>query len=60
MELFIVVMQDLLKGMVERFIEYVMHNHLIYRKSATTLQALQISLVRIFFSVLGAAVSHLF
>jgi hypothetical protein len=40
--------QDDVKGMVEKFLEYVMNNHHVNRERATILQAFQISLVRIF------------
>lgn len=44
----VMLMQDDVKGMVEKFLEYVMNNHHVNREPATILQAFQISLVRIF------------
>lgn len=43
-------MQEDVKDMVEKFLEYVMNNHSVNRGQATMLQAFQISLVRISFS----------
>lgn len=44
----VMLMQDEVKGMVEKFLEYVMNNHHVNRERVTILQAFQISLVRIF------------
>jgi hypothetical protein len=44
--------QEDVKGMVEKFLEYVMTNHHVNREPATILQAFQISLVRILFLIL--------
>jgi hypothetical protein len=44
----VMLMQDDVKGMVEKFLEYVMNTHRVKIEGATILQAFQISLVRIF------------
>lgn len=43
-------LQEDVKAMVERFLEYVMNNHLVNKEQAAILQAFQISLVRDLFS----------
>nr|XP_048324934.1 helicase protein MOM1 isoform X7 [Ziziphus jujuba var. spinosa] len=51
-------LNDLVKGMVEKFLEYVMHNHLVYREPATTLQAFQISLCWTAASLANQKIDH--
>ncbi|XP_062082123.1 helicase protein MOM1 isoform X2 [Humulus lupulus] len=51
-------LSDPARGVVEKFLEYVMNNHLVNRESNTTLQAFQISLCWTVTSLLKQKIDH--